>query len=164
MVIDHPDRLHVRVDDRRTDEAEASAFEIPAHGVRLGAARRDLPDGSPAVLERATFDEPPLVRIEAAELVLHLAHGVKQLARARSFFVERRVRRDQRAQAHQLTVNGGVVQLRHTHGFGDRGQRARVHLGVLAQIQVVAGEAQHLDQPDQRLEQAAPRVFSARVH
>src|SRR2546422_3638955 len=54
MVIDHPDRLHVRIDDRRTHEGEATALQIVAHGVGLGAARGDIAFGSPAVLDRAT--------------------------------------------------------------------------------------------------------------
>src|SRR3989442_11726911 len=57
MVIDHPDRLHVRIDDRRTHEGEATALQIVAHGVGLGAARGDIAFGSPAVLDRATVDE-----------------------------------------------------------------------------------------------------------
>src|SRR5712671_6470946 len=72
MVIHHPDRLHVRIDDRRTDEAEATAFQIMAHRVRLGGASGDVPSASPAVLDRAALDEAPLVRVEAAELRLHL--------------------------------------------------------------------------------------------
>src|SRR5439155_17063811 len=72
MVIDHPDRLHVRIDDRRTHEGEATALQIVAHGVGLGAARGDIAFGSPAVLDRATVDEAPLVRVEAAELRLHV--------------------------------------------------------------------------------------------
>src|SRR5882672_1234518 len=33
MVVDHPDGLHVRIDDRRTGEGEATAPQIVAHGV-----------------------------------------------------------------------------------------------------------------------------------
>ena len=72
MVIDHAHGLHVRVDDRRTDEGEATALQIVADGVGLGAASGDIPYGSPAVLDRATVDEAPLVRVEAAELRLHV--------------------------------------------------------------------------------------------
>src|SRR2546430_3903680 len=68
MVIDHPDRLHVCIDDRRTHEGKATVLQIVAHGVGLGAARGDIAFGSPAVLDRATVDEAPLVRVEAAEL------------------------------------------------------------------------------------------------
>src|SRR5229473_2040640 len=66
------DGLHVRIDDRRTGEGEATALQIVAHGVGLGAASGDIPNGSPAVLDRATVDEAPLVRVEAAELRLHV--------------------------------------------------------------------------------------------
>jgi hypothetical protein len=70
IVVDHPDGLHVRIDDRRTGEGEATAPQIVAHGVGLGAASGDIPYGSPGVLDRATVDEAPLVRVEAAELGL----------------------------------------------------------------------------------------------
>jgi hypothetical protein len=36
MVVDHPDRLHVRVDDGRTDEAKASPLEVLAERVGFG--------------------------------------------------------------------------------------------------------------------------------
>jgi hypothetical protein len=32
----------------------------------------DIPDGSPTILDRATVDEAPLIRVEAAELLLHV--------------------------------------------------------------------------------------------
>src|SRR5713226_4072958 len=72
VIVDHPDRLHVCVNDCRSDESEATALQIVAHGVGLGAASRDILHGSPAALDRATVDEGPLVRVEAAELRLHV--------------------------------------------------------------------------------------------
>src|SRR5258708_3080397 len=70
MVIHHPDSLHVRIDNRRTYEVETAALEILAHGVRLAGVSGNLPHGPPTVLERATVDEAPLVRVETAELRL----------------------------------------------------------------------------------------------
>src|SRR5256886_10456334 len=81
VVFDPPDRLHVRIDDRRTHEAEATALQILAHGVGLGAARGDIAFGPPAVLDRATVDEAPLVRVEAAELRLHVEERLRVLDR-----------------------------------------------------------------------------------
>src|SRR5260370_42448686 len=72
VVVDHPDGLHVRIDDGRADEGEATALQILAHGVGLSGASGNVPYGSPAVLDRATVDEAPLVRVEAAELRLHV--------------------------------------------------------------------------------------------
>src|ERR1043165_9304619 len=70
MIVDHADGLHVRVDDRGTDEREPTALEILAHGVGNGGRSRDLANGSPAVPDRPAVDEAPLVRVEAAELRL----------------------------------------------------------------------------------------------
>jgi hypothetical protein len=99
------------------------------------------------------------LRSALAEFFLHLAHGVKQAAGARCFFVQRRVGRHERPAAEQFSVNCCVVELRHAHGLGDGGERARVHLGIFTQIEVVAAEAQDLDLTDQRIEQAALRVL-----
>src|SRR5258707_57199 len=69
MVIHHPDGLHVRVDNRRAHEGETAALEILTHGVRLAGVSGNLPHGPPWVLDRTTVDEPPLVRVEAIELL-----------------------------------------------------------------------------------------------
>src|SRR5258708_37934485 len=66
VVIHHPDGLHVRVDDRRAHEGETAGLEILAHGVRLDGMSWNLLHATPTVLERATVDEAPLVRVEAA--------------------------------------------------------------------------------------------------
>src|SRR5260370_17488713 len=68
MVIDHPDRLHVRIDDRRTHEGEATALQIVAQGGGLGAARGDIAFGSPAVLHRPTVAEAPPVPLHTPQL------------------------------------------------------------------------------------------------
>src|SRR5262249_23336090 len=81
VVIDHTDGLHVRVNDRRAYEAEGPALEVLAHGVRLGAVRRDLLRLAPAVLDRATVDEAPLVGVEAAELLLDVEKRLRVLDR-----------------------------------------------------------------------------------
>src|SRR5882724_2279442 len=95
MVVHHPDGLHVRVDDRRAYEREAAALEILAHGVRLNGLSGNLPYGSPTVLERATIDEAPLVRVEASELRLDFEKRLGVLDR----------RFDLRAVAHDTRVS-----------------------------------------------------------
>src|SRR5215203_297116 len=69
VVVDHADRLHEGVDDRRADEVEALGLE------RLRDRPRGLvlgPDIGPArevVLHRAAVDEPPQERREALPLL-----------------------------------------------------------------------------------------------
>src|SRR5438132_9019333 len=72
MVVDHAHGLHVRINDRRTDEGETTALQITAQGVGSSGASRDIPYGSPAVLDRAALDEAPLVSVEGSELFLKL--------------------------------------------------------------------------------------------
>ena len=69
VIVDHPDGLHEGVADGRAGEAEASAFEVFAHGVGLGGFGRDLFDRFPRVAFRLAVDELPDVRIEAGELI-----------------------------------------------------------------------------------------------
>ena len=47
MVVDHADGLHVGVDHRRPDDAEAAAREIAAEGIGLGGGCRNLAHGLP---------------------------------------------------------------------------------------------------------------------
>src|SRR5690349_4669848 len=72
VIVHHADRLHVRVDDGRADEAEVTLAQIRAERVRLLRARRDVVQTPTAILSRAIVDEAPLVCGEAAELLLHL--------------------------------------------------------------------------------------------
>ena len=77
MVVDHAGRLHVRVDDRGADEAEAALLEILAERVGLRRSRRHLLVLGPAILNRLAADEGPQVLREAAVL------GLKIQVRAR---------------------------------------------------------------------------------
>src|ERR1700704_5301914 len=72
VIVHHPDGLHVRIEDRRTDEGEPPALQILAHRIGLGGARGDIPHGSPPILDRATIYEAPLIRVEAAEPRLYV--------------------------------------------------------------------------------------------
>src|SRR5262245_51979847 len=71
VVVDHADRLHVRIDDGRADEVETALLEIFAEGVGRLGSRRNIPDGTPTILDGPPVDEAPLVRVEASELLLH---------------------------------------------------------------------------------------------
>src|SRR2546428_586728 len=75
MVVHHPDRLHVRVADRRTDKLEASTLQGLAHLVRFLGSCGDLFPGSPTASLRSTVRETPDVRVEAPELLLHDQEG-----------------------------------------------------------------------------------------
>src|SRR5260370_1355118 len=61
VIVDHADRLHVRIDDRRADEAEPSALQIPAERVRFRRGGRDLPHHLPAIPLRTPADELPAI-------------------------------------------------------------------------------------------------------
>src|SRR2546425_12749128 len=75
MVVPHPDRLHVRVADRRTDKLEASTLQGLAHLVRFLGSCGYLFPGSPTASFRSTVRELPDVRVEAPELLLHDQEG-----------------------------------------------------------------------------------------
>ena len=72
MVVHEADRLHERVADRRTDEAELPALQVFAHHPGLRRLRRKVGQRRPPVDDRRSVDEPPEVVSEAAELVLQL--------------------------------------------------------------------------------------------
>src|SRR5215471_2971976 len=72
VVVDHAGRLHVRVDDRAADEAEAALLELLAERVGLRRSRRHLLLVRPAILQRLAADEGPQVLGEAAVLRLEI--------------------------------------------------------------------------------------------
>src|SRR5258706_12128714 len=70
MIIDHPDCLHVCIDDRRADETERALLEIAAERVGLGSRGGNLTHRSPSVLPWAAIDESPTIRIEGSKFFL----------------------------------------------------------------------------------------------
>src|SRR5258708_105010 len=70
VIVHHPDRLHVGVDDGRADEAEPALLEILAERVGLRGSRWDFLGPFPAIQQWVTIDEAPAVGIEAPKLVL----------------------------------------------------------------------------------------------
>src|SRR5438445_8949512 len=71
VVVHHPDGLHVRIADRRTDKLEPSTLEGLAHSVRLLRPWRDLSQGPPPARFRSIARELPDVRIKPPELLLN---------------------------------------------------------------------------------------------
>src|SRR5262249_17270235 len=71
VVAHEPRRLHQGVADRRAHEREAPLLEILAHRIGHGRACRYVHQAAPDVPDGSPLDEPPDVRVEAAELVLH---------------------------------------------------------------------------------------------
>src|ERR1051325_11084608 len=59
MIIDHPDGLHERVANRGADKFEPPGFQLPAHGIGLGCARRNRVRSLRRILLRKPFDELP---------------------------------------------------------------------------------------------------------
>src|ERR1700704_1154911 len=70
VVVHHADRLHVRVNDGRTNETESSTLEVLADCIRLGGSRRNLPHRLPSVELGTSLDKTPAIGIETAELLL----------------------------------------------------------------------------------------------
>src|SRR6476620_11797324 len=71
MIVNHADRLHVCVDDCRSDKAEAAALEIADECVRFGGRCGNLSQRFPPILPRPAIDELPAVRVETSEFFLH---------------------------------------------------------------------------------------------
>src|SRR5438876_2922466 len=71
VIVHHADRLHVRVDDRRSDEAESAVLEIAAERVRFGGRCGNLTRRIPPILPRPAIDELPAVRVKASVFFLH---------------------------------------------------------------------------------------------
>ena len=71
VIVDHADRLHVRVDHCRSDEAEAAALEIAAECVRVSGRCGNLAQRAPAILPRPAIDKLPAIRVEASKFFLH---------------------------------------------------------------------------------------------
>ena len=59
VIVDHADRLHERVDDRRSDKLEAALRQLLRHSPRDRRFRRNLPDGLEAVDLRLAAEEIP---------------------------------------------------------------------------------------------------------
>src|ERR1700730_19348370 len=71
VIVYHSNRLHVRIDDRRADEAESPVLEVPAECIGFGRSRRNLPRSLPAVKLGPSPDKTPAIEIETPELFLN---------------------------------------------------------------------------------------------
>src|SRR6266702_2215244 len=70
VIVHHPHRLHMRINHRRADKREPPLLQVLAERVRLRRSRRNLPHRLPPVHPRPPVDEPPCIRVKAAELLL----------------------------------------------------------------------------------------------
>ena len=73
VIIHHPRRLHMRVDDRRTDKIKPALFEVLAYHVRLFARCRNLRSLLPLVHDGLSIDENG-VDVGAAEVMTGVRH------------------------------------------------------------------------------------------
>src|SRR5262245_6190057 len=71
VVIDHADRLHERVDDRRPDELEAALLQFFGDLARQLRLRRDRPARFQMIEDRLAADEVPEELGEAQAFLLH---------------------------------------------------------------------------------------------
>src|SRR5882672_9625842 len=72
VVVHHANHLHVRIDDRRTNETESSTLEVLAECIRLRRSRRNLPHRLPSIELGTSLDKSPAIGIETPELLLDL--------------------------------------------------------------------------------------------
>lgn len=75
MVVDQSYRLHKGVADRGSNELEATALEVFAHGVGLGRARGDLLQRPPFVDAGLASDKLPDVAVKGTEFFLDAKEG-----------------------------------------------------------------------------------------
>src|SRR5436189_4096624 len=71
VIVDHADRLHVCVDDRRSNKAETAALEFAAERVRFGGRCGNLTRRIPPILPRRAINELPAIGVEAQEPSIH---------------------------------------------------------------------------------------------
>src|SRR6266850_3844841 len=72
VIVHHSNRLHVRIDDRRANEAESPELEVLAECVGFGRSRWNLPCSLPVVRLGSAADETPTVGVEVPEPFLDL--------------------------------------------------------------------------------------------
>src|SRR5882672_5922751 len=68
VIVHHSNRLHVRIDDRRADEAESPVLEVFAECVGFGRSRWNLPRSLPLVSLGPPADKTPAVGVKVPEL------------------------------------------------------------------------------------------------
>ncbi len=71
VIVHHADRLHIRINDGRTDEAESPVLEILTQHVGFERGRRNLPHCLPPVELGSSIHETPAVGVKASELFLN---------------------------------------------------------------------------------------------
>src|SRR5713226_8779929 len=70
VIVYHSNRLHVRINDRRADEAESPVLEVLAECVGFGRSRWNLPRSLPVVKLGPPADKTPAVGVKVPELFL----------------------------------------------------------------------------------------------
>src|ERR1051325_6719605 len=81
VIVHHPHRLHERVADGRTDEAESALEERLAHAVRFFGARRKLSQRPARILLGDAADEAPEEAVERPFLLAELEERLRVLDR-----------------------------------------------------------------------------------
>src|SRR5207244_1933306 len=75
VVVHHPHRLHERVANRRSHEAEATLPELRTHAVGLPRPRGNLPQCFASMLLRHAAHKAPQERVEGAVCLLKVQEG-----------------------------------------------------------------------------------------
>ena len=70
MIVDHSNRLHERITDRRTGEFEPPVFQVLTHGIGDGRVAGNVSGRLPAIGDRSAVNEGPNVLVKAADLLL----------------------------------------------------------------------------------------------
>src|SRR5260370_22588317 len=81
VIVYHSDRLHMGIDNRRTNETESATLKFLAEGIGFERSRRNLSHELPPVNLSPSDNETPAIGVEASDLFLHsekracVAHG-----------------------------------------------------------------------------------------
>ena len=77
MIVDHADGLHEGIADRRADEGEAPAFQVPTHGIGDRRVAGNIFRGFPAIADGPVLDELPDIVVKAAGFFLDEQKGLR---------------------------------------------------------------------------------------
>lgn len=77
MIVDHSNGLHERIANRRADECEPPAFQVPTHGLGDRRVAGNVLGRFPAVVNRSPFNELPNILIKAADFLLNEKKGLR---------------------------------------------------------------------------------------
>ena len=71
MIVDHSNGLHECIANRRANECEPPAFQVPTQGLGDRRVAGNVLGRFPAIANRSPFDELPNILVKAADFLLN---------------------------------------------------------------------------------------------